>query len=515
MAEEFAPGLPSKTNKEIPRISSPEIWRMAIQSHKANVAGAHYDLRIVDDKTGKAYSWATRYLPTNPGDKVLAKLQPVHTAEYSTWSGRIESGYGAGTVKLFDQDKIELTKADPEHLTFNVYKTNGDTERYALIHTGGDDYLFMNTTPTRKTRPEVPDTKPSYKSLAISQLDPTKSDEIWSPKIDGALNAFVLQSGKPIETYSYRPSVKSDVKLIDHTYRLPYYKTSVPRGLKGHTVLLGEVFARDHHGEALPSADTSARLLSNVWRSRELQKQGPLDSVVYNILRYQGRDVSQKPYKEKLELLKRVTSAVPQLKLAPLAVTTEQKTQLLKDIVGKQHPLSREGVAIYNLAHHTPMKAKVTEDYDVHIRDVFPGEGKYKDVGAGGFTYSHSPEGPIAGRVGGGFSDEQRIDMLKNPEKYKGQVARVFAQQQLPSGALRMAIFKDLRPELWKKGAFGSTVSPAAGAVNSLSESDVIGTTNRIMETDQAPQASADPHKYKVWLQRAKSHVKPIDNVSK
>ena len=452
MSKNFAPGLPSKKNKDaIPRLSSPIITQMVIQQHSANIAGNHYDLRL--NIGGKAISWALKNLPKYPGDKTLAIRQPDHTVPYMHWEGTIEKGYGAGTVKLFDQDKIEITKSDLDHITFNRYLSNGDTERYALIPTGGDQYLFANTTPTRATRPEIPSAKPSYKSVDIHSLDVNNPNEIFSPKIDGSLNAFLLRKDKPIEVYSYRPSVKSKIKLIDHTYRFPYYKDKVSKAFKGKSVVLGEAFARDREGNVLPNTDTSARLLSNVWRSRELQKNAPLDNIIYNVLRYQGRDVSTKPYSEKLQILKRITASIPNLKMPPLAETPEQKTELLNQIVSGKHPLTREGIVIYDKRLSTPIKAKITEDYDVHIKGVFPGEGKYKGIGAGGFIYSHTPEGPVIGRVGSGFSDEQRVDMLVHPEKYKGQVARVFAQQKLPSGALRVPIFKDLRPEMWKKAS--------------------------------------------------------------
>jgi len=445
---EYAPGIPSRHSKELPRISEPQAMRLAIQSHKARRAGHHYDVRIVDEKTGKAYSWAARNLPTNPGDKTLAILQPTHTAEYSTWSGKIESGYGAGDVELFSQDKIEVTKAEPQKITFNVYKSNGDTERYAMINTSGDQWLFHNVTPTRTTRPEIPNEKPHYKSISPDTLDPNKPNEVWSPKIDGALNVFRLVPDKPIETYSYRPSAKGINKLIDHTFRIGLHRTIVPTAFKGHTVVLGEVFARDRSsGNVLPSTDTSARLLSNVWRSRELQQHAPLDNVVFNVLRYNGRDVSAKPYAEKLQILKQITAAVPQLKMPPLHTTEDSKFELMKDIKAGKHPLTGEGVVVYKLNESIPLKSKLQQDYDVFIRGVFPGEGKYKGKAAGGFTYSFKPAGKIIGKVGTGLSDTMRTDLWKQPKKYTGSVARIFAQQQLPSGSLRMPVFKDIRSE--------------------------------------------------------------------
>jgi superfamily II DNA or RNA helicase len=451
---EFAPGLPSKQNiSSVPRINEPLITDFGIQRHITARNNPHYDLRI-KMSDGKAHSWVIKNLATNPGDKVLAVKQPDHTAEYMSWSGTIPSGYGKGDVELFQYDKVEVTKSEPDKVSFNVYKSNADTERYVLIRTSDDQWLLHNVTPTRKTRPEIPSEKPSYKSIDIDAIDVNNQNQVLAPKVDGALNVFLLRRDKPIELYSYRPSAKGESKLIDHTFRSPTYKTIVPKGIKGSTVLLGEVYAKDKDtDQVLSSRDTAARLLSNVWRSRELQKQAPLQNMVFNVLRYQGRDVSDKPYVEKLQILKRITNAIPQLKMPPLSASPEQKQELLRSVKEGTHPLSREGVVVYDINQSTPLKAKLQEDYDIHIRDIFPGEGKYKGKAAGGFTFSYKPSGPIIGRVGSGFDDATRKHMQEHPEEWRGQVARVWAQEKLPSGALRMPVFKDIRSEMFSKTA--------------------------------------------------------------
>ena len=441
----FAPGIPDRTIKTNPRtLEKSELWQFNIQRHQAKRAGEHFDLRLVDPSSGIAHSWAARNLPTNPGDKTLAVQQPDHTQNYASWEGTIEEGYGAGKVMLFSSDKVEVTKSTPDHILFNVYKSTGDTERYALIHTGGDDWLFHNVTPTRTTRPEMAISKPKYKSVDIEKIDITNDQLHLAPKYDGALNAFVLRKNKPIEVYSYRKSKKGDNKLIDHTFRLELFKNS-PVSIPGKTVLLGEVFAKDvTSGRVMSSRDTSARLLSNVWRSRELQKSGPLDHVVFDVVRYRGKDVTNVPYKEKFQILKDVVAQVPGLKLPPVATTTNEKALLLREVKAGIHPLSQEGVVVYDMKESVPQKAKLFKDFDVEITGIFPGEGKYEGSHAGGFTYNK-------GRVGSGFDDAIRKDMFENPAKYVGTIARVVAQEQLPSGALRAPAFKDIRAEDWPR----------------------------------------------------------------
>jgi hypothetical protein len=446
-------GIPSRSIKTKPReLTTAELWSFNIQKHKAKHAGTHFDLRLVDPSSGIAHSWATRNLPSSPGEKVLAVHQPDHTVDYSTWEGNIASGYGAGNVSLFSSDKVEVTKSTADHITFNVYKTNGDTEHYTLVHTGGDDWLFFNTTPSKKTRPEINITKPKFQSVSPKTIDVNNSAQILAPKVDGAMNAFLLRKGKPIEVYSYRPSKKGPSKLIEHSFRTELYKTKTPESMRGSTVLLGELFARDTtSGRVLSNRDTSSRLLSNVWRSRELQKTAPIDNIVFDVVRYQGHDVSKKPYAEKLKILQAITREVPELKMPPLATNINDKQQLISEVSAGIHPLSQEGVVIYNLDKPVPTKAKIFNDYDVRIRDIFPGEGKYKGRGAGGFTYSHKGSNKVIGRVGSGFNDQMREQMFNDPRQFTGLVARVISQEKLPSGALRVPVFKDIRSESWPR----------------------------------------------------------------
>ena len=446
-------GIPDRSIKTRPReLEHPEIWNFNVQKHDAKRAGTHFDLRLVDPQTGIAHSWATRNLPKASGERVLAVQQPNHTAAYSSWSGNIPEGYGAGNVSLFSSDKVEVTKSAPDHISFNVYKSTGDTEHYTLIHTGGDDWLFVNNTPTKVTRPEIDISKPKFKSISPADIDVEDKSQILSAKIDGAMNAFLLRKNRPIEVYSYRPSKKGPSKLIEHTFRTELYKTKTPEHMKGSTVLLGEIFAKDSKsGKALSNRDTSSRLLSNVWKSRELQEHAPLSNIVFDVVRHENKDVSNAPYATKLNILQQITKDIPELKMPELAATSQEKRKLLASVSSGRHPLTSEGVVIYNLDKSVPDKAKLFKDFDVRIQSIFPGEGKYKDKAAGGFEYSYIGNNTIVGRVGSGFNDQLRKEMFANPGQFRGTVVRVISQEKLPSGALRVPIYKDIRSESWPR----------------------------------------------------------------
>lgn len=109
------------------------------QSHEAEKAGHHYDIRIVIGD--KAYSWATRKDMPEPGKAIILHEQPVHTSDYAL-SKRVEipSGqYGGGVTTLDWVRKAKLKKAEDHYIL-----ESGD-ERYLLKHVpkyGEKQWLF-------------------------------------------------------------------------------------------------------------------------------------------------------------------------------------------------------------------------------------------------------------------------------------------------------------------------------------------------------------------------------------
>ena len=453
---EFAPGIPKgKPISRLPAITPQTLnrWTLAVQEHEAERAGKHFDLRLVDPDAGKAHSWAIpkARLP-EPGEKLLAIQTFTHTPEYALHFGEkkpemIGQGYGKGSVRMAVKEPTDIIEASNDHIRFNVYQGKNINE-YLLRRTHDDKWLLHNVTTTKDTA-GIPQSKPKYKETSPDKVDVTDDSQLMMAKIDGAHNTFRLDAGKPVRIFSYRPTER-DSGVIEHTHRfLPGLTARVPNSLD-NLVLRGELFAADPHtGQARQAVETGAVLNSGVWTARDLQTHTPLRAVIFDVARKDGKNVESIPYQEKLDILKKVHEALPFLELPPMAETAKEKVTLLNKIRTGQEPLTHEGVVLWPLKGGAPTKAKFKPDFDLVVREIFPEEGKRTGL-AGGFSYSWTPRGKVVGRVGTGFNHELKQDMLANPQKYIGRVARVTAQdvyrdQTNPKkpGALRAPSFQD------------------------------------------------------------------------
>lgn len=444
-------GIPDKSNLGSHLDFNPGDLVTYVNSlHDAARAGKHNDLRLGDENLG-LLSWAVRKgLPQiGSNDKHLAVQQPIHDFKYKDFQGNIPSGYGKGDVKTEDLGEALITKTTPTSLHFTLAHKQLP-ERFALIKTNmgkqKNSWILLNTTPNKPL--EVG--KKRYTSI-----DPDKAEEIIKnlpqgagvePKIDGASNLVHLLKDK-IESVSFRASKRRPETPLFHTERIhgkyPTYEQPLPKELE-NTTLRGELYGSQNDKVIHPSA-LGGLLNSSISKSLRDQKDKNIElkTMLYDVVNKGKENLDNTSYLDKRKQLESVLPYLPKNKfhISESAQTPQAAQDLFTKIREGQHPLSEEGIVLNLPNKPNPLKAKLRNEYDVHIREMFTAAGKYKDNAVGGFRYSLEPQGPIVGKVGTGFTDDVRKDMFSNPDKYLGNVAKVLSQEQLPSGALRAPAF--------------------------------------------------------------------------
>lgn len=113
--------------------------RYCVQEHHAR--NLHYDLRL--EYEGVAKSWA---VPKKPefglGEKRLAVQVEDHDLEYMKFEGEISEGYGAGTVKLWDEGFYEPINIEDKKWVIMIdgKKLKGE---FILLHFKEKNWLWF------------------------------------------------------------------------------------------------------------------------------------------------------------------------------------------------------------------------------------------------------------------------------------------------------------------------------------------------------------------------------------
>lgn len=432
-------GLPDQSNYgDVSQLTPGQLVDWVVQQHDAQRAGRHFDVRFGTPDTG-LHSWAVRRGLPQPGEKHLAIQQPIHEHGYKEFEGIIPQGYGAGTVRRQQGGQVLITKVEPGSIHFTTAQGRFP-ERYALIKPkAGKNWLLLNTTPTQ----QVPYGKVHYATIptekaeeVIEGLQPGSSVQA---KIDGAASLTKLFKDH-VEVVSYRTAKGTGYPIV-HTERVLHGRprSQIPPELVG-SVIRGELYGVGPEGRSIPPQQLGGILNAGVAKAiqRQRDQQIKLKNMVFDVHQLGSTPVGDMPYDQRMAKLREILPHLPgeTFHLPEEARTPAEARAMFEKIRTGQHPLTNEGIVIHP-ATGKPTKVKFMDDHDVYLREVFPGEGKYKGTAAGGFRYSHEPEGPIVGEVGTGLSDDLRRDLWENQANYIGRVAKVRAQQRFPSGALR------------------------------------------------------------------------------
>lgn len=436
------------TSRDAPREAKHEVWEFVVQEHDAKRAKKHYDLRLGDPKTQKGYSWAGRYLP-KPGEIRLFNLQPVHEIEYFNFEGEIPEGYGAGKVKIVNRSKAYVVESSPDRVKFVVPTDKGNEEYLLLKHTGHRWYVLNTTQNVKSMLPKEILEREKFVDVPKEKIKNYLSDPnyIMQRKDDGIHMLWMLPRNKQIRAVRV---IRTSGEPVDHTYNIPDLAGQTARAREGDTILRGEAFLVDKKTkQALPLQYTSSVLLSKPPDAIEKLKAlgAEVKRTAFDIDYYKGKPVYHLPYKERFELLKKVA---PQygFDIPHTAIDPKDKEKLFKTIAQGKLKETKEGVVFRPMDRSgEPLRYKFRPELDVYVVDIAPGKGSLQGYAAGGLVFSYTKDGPPAGIVGTGFTLDERIDMWRNKKKYIGRVAKITAQEILPSGKLRQPAFVAWHPE--------------------------------------------------------------------
>ncbi len=148
-----------------------------VQKHEASTL--HYDFRLEVD--GVLKSWAVRKGPsTDPAEKRLAMPTEDHPLAYASFEGIIPSGYGAGTVIVWDRGTYRNLRED-EGLSMQKALNEGKAEvwlegeklcgGYSLVHMKGRDGWLLIKQQDAEADPERDVTSSEPASVLTDGLD--------------------------------------------------------------------------------------------------------------------------------------------------------------------------------------------------------------------------------------------------------------------------------------------------------------------------------------------------------
>lgn len=415
------------------------VARRIVVVHIADKAGPHVDFHIVDDELGLKASYVINLrnkpvtlktnnsgrLTENSKQEVLNVLRAEfagrayvaqsldHTEDQGStewWNREVNSGYGAGQLReVIADDRVDLFKTGSK-IEFMDWRLNPHQE----------SYLFRVFAP--KEGRETPIWAAGHKSFARPQVedrlhlkfdqDPEKflrlvGDGHITIKEDGA--SFYFVSGpKGTRFFAPRHSKKTGER-IEYTSRFGELRHLTS---KEKTTGMGELLMH-RNGKPLKAHEIGGLLN----RNEPLPEDVHVEGVVYRIDRVGRRGHSQDSYESQLRLIERFTADHPGLR-PPTVIGAKDlpSTRELEGAVGVPSGKS--------ISEGRKLKWRGdTFDWEVEDIELSPGS----KGGIQGVVWFRSLESGKRFKMGGGplGPEQQRRDMMENPDEYIGKVMKV------------------------------------------------------------------------------------------
>lgn len=416
-------------------------------------------------------AWAKYAIPKGlPLDdkRVLAIENDPHFVD--DFDGEILEGYGKGkkTLLLSEQVVVKVGGvASVQKLNYHVHDADRAGRHFDIVVTGvkpGTNQWELNiprgelkgryafvTTPrgmivTRMKDNGIQMAKPVYtlrSEEVLTGLNP--KDMIVERKIDGSLGNAVIKDQR-VMFRSHRDSAETyydKLPAIEFIRNNSYFLASryaYPGPSLTGTIFQGELA----HPDGAPRV--SGILNSLAPNARAIQKQrGPVSFYVWDVLKYRGRDVSQRTYEERRALLEQLVREIRTVNKYWHTVEKmglgESPLSFYNRVITDPLPFG-EGVVVKPIDSIAQKwdKLKVTGFGYFKLVDILPGEGKYaKSVGR---FIVENPANGARGEVGSfSIQDDTRSWIWRNRKYLIGDTVKVRAQETTARGVPRAGVF--------------------------------------------------------------------------
>lgn len=375
-----------------------------------------------------------------PGEKVSWIPQPEHFKKEVPNPPVISSGYGKGTTKVISKGHclVNMSHGGNMHVLFD-----GIEGTYVFVEASNGSTLMMRKLhkPINFGKHKMVDRR----NIADYINDPSY---IFSTKKDGAGVEWTITESKTghkhLQIFSWRPDAKLRKKYgvdtqIEHTQRLKLCDKEVHPSTplaEGR----GEIWCKGENG----LLHVNAILNSLPYRSRQLPYQPYL--YIHDLVNYEGKNVENLPYDQKLTLMEKVHTSDHRFKIPKHTAKPQAKHAMWEKL--KKEP-SIDGVVAWKTGQSNAQAIKLKFKHDTDnwypgtIVDIIPQRGSNKY----GYPVVENLQGVQFTCSGVGLTEDIRTHMLKNPDEWIGTGIRYSAERHFESGTPFQPVIKEIGSE--------------------------------------------------------------------
>jgi bifunctional non-homologous end joining protein LigD len=303
---------------DVDPLEAPVGSEFVVQQHHATAL--HHDVRLemMNGDVPVLVSWAVpKGLPRRRGERHLAIRTEDHPMKYATFAGSIPKGeYGGGEVRIFDHGSYELVGRTDDRITFRLRG-----ERLAgiwhLVHTGlmngKESWLAIMSEDQRQDPDPWPDAVP----MKGTPSDQPGDEEGWGyePKWPG----MRLLARCTDETHLFNSAGEEISDTFPELARLH------DRMVALDAMVDGVVVAFDDGRPSKVRLDDALE--------RDSGGPTPIAYLLFDLLYLDGTDITDRPLRERRELLEELIVTSDRVQLSPL---TEGNGSALLSAVAEQ-----------------------------------------------------------------------------------------------------------------------------------------------------------------------------------